>query len=78
MKLNKKNQSAFILIIVLSILAGSFTWFIIEIIFKNIGLPFSLSTGKMGFDIEIISFYINVNPGTILGMIAGYYIFKAV
>jgi len=78
MKITKKNHSSFILIVFLSTLAGSFAWFILEIIFKNLGIPFSLSTGKIGFDIEIISFYLNVNPGTILGMIGGYFVFKAI
>ncbi len=78
MKLSKKNHQAFIIIIFLSILAGSFTWFILEIFFKNIGIPFSFSTGKIGFDIEILSLYINVNPGTVLGMIGGYFVFKAI
>ena len=78
MKLTKKNHSSFILIVFLSTLAGSFAWFILEIIFKNMGVPFSLSTGKIGFDIKIVSFYLNVNPGTVLGMIGGYFLFKAV
>ncbi len=78
MKLNKKNHSSFILIVFLVTLAGSFAWFILEIIFKNLGIPFSLSTGKIGFDIEIISFYLNINPGTVLGMIGGYFVFKAI
>ena len=78
MKLTKKNRPSFIIIIFLATLAGSFTWFILEIIFKNMGIPFSFSTGKIGFDIEIISFYLNVNPGTVLGMVGGYFVFKAI
>ena len=78
MKLIKKNHSAFMLIVFLSTLAGSFAWFILEIFLKYLGIPFSLSTGKIGFDIEIISFYLNINPGTVLGIIGGYFLFKAI
>ena len=78
MKLTKKNIQPLILIIILCALGGSFTWFILEIILAKTGLPFSLSTGRIGFDIEIIAFYLNVNPGTVLGIAAGFFVFKAI
>ena len=78
MKLTKKNKNSLILIIALCTLGGSFAWFILEIIFAALGLPFSISTGKIGFDLEIISFYLNVNPRTILGIAAGFFVFKAI
>ncbi|MCK5200504.1 MAG: hypothetical protein KAR21_19245 [Spirochaetales bacterium] len=78
MKLTKKNMQPLILIIVLCTLGGSFAWFILEIIFAAAGLPFSLSTGRIGFDLEIIAFYLNINPGTVLGMAAGFFVFKAI
>ncbi len=78
MKLTKKNIQPLILIIALCTLTGSFSWFILEIIFAKAGLPFSLSTGKIGFDLEIIVFYLNVNPGTVLGIAAAFFVFKAI
>lgn len=78
MKLTKKNLNPLIYVVILSTLAGSFAWFILEIIFSALGLPFSLSTGRIGFDLEIIAFYLNVNPGTVLGIAAGFFIFKAI
>lgn len=78
MKLTKKNVNPLILVVLLSTLGGSFAWFILEIIFASLGLPFSLSTGKIGFDLIILAFYFNVNPGTVLGIGAGFLIFKAI
>ena len=78
MKLTKKNLNPLIYVVILSTLAGSFAWFILEIIFAALGLPFSLSTGRIGFDLEIIAFYLNVNPGTVLGIASGFFIFKAI
>lgn len=78
MKLTKKNMNSLILIIALCTLGGSFAWFILEIIFAALGLPFSLSTGRIGFDLGIIAFYLNVNPGTVLGTAAGFFMFKAI
>lgn len=78
MKLTKKNLQPLITVIALCTLGGSFAWFIIEIIFAKAGLPFSLSTGRIGFDLEIIAFYLNVNPGTVLGIAGGFFVFKAI
>lgn len=78
MKLTKKNLNPLILVVILCTLAGSFAWFILEIIFTYSGLSFSLSTGRIGFDLEIIAFYLNINPGTVLGMAAGFFVFKAI
>ena len=78
MKLTKKNLNPLVIVVILCTLGGSFAWFILEIILTSVGLPFSLSTGKIGFDLQIVSFYLNVNPGTVLGITAGFFVFKAI
>ena len=78
MKLSKKNLNPLLYVVILCTLAGSFAWFVLEIIFTSMGFPFSLSTGPIGFDIEIVSFYLNVNPGTVLGIASGFFVFKAI
>ena len=78
MKLTKKNLNPLLLVVFLCTLGGSFSWFILEIIFGSLGLAFSLSTGRIGFDLEIIAFYLNVNPGTVLGLAGGFFVFKAI
>jgi mannose/fructose/N-acetylgalactosamine-specific phosphotransferase system component IID len=78
MKLTKKNLNPLLTVVILCTLGGSLAWFILEIIFSALGIPFSLSTGKIGFDLEIIAVYLNVNPGTVIGMTAGFFVFKAI
>lgn len=78
MKLTKKTISPLLLVVILCTIAGSFAWFILEIIFASLGLSFSLSTGRIGFDLEILAFYLNVNPGTVLGIASGFFVFKAI
>ena len=78
MKLTKKNVNPLLLVVILCTLGGSFAWFIMEIIFESLGLQFSLSTGRIGFDLEIITLYININPGTVLGIAGGFFVFKAI
>lgn len=77
MKLNKKNSSSFVLILILSLMVCTLTWFLIEQIFTMAGLSFSLSVGPIGFDISVLAVYIRFNPGTVLGLPAGYFIFKS-
>ncbi|MCK5673881.1 MAG: hypothetical protein KAH95_10930 [Spirochaetales bacterium] len=78
MKLTKKNANPLIIVVILCTIGGSFAWFILEVIFASLGLPFSLSTGRIGFDLEIVAFYLNVNPGTVLGLAGGFFVFKAI
>jgi len=78
MKLTKKNSNPLLLVVILCTLGGSFAWFILEVIIESFGVPFSLSTGKIGFDLEIIALYINVIPGTVIGMVSGFFVFKAI
>jgi len=78
MKLTKKNLNPLLAVVLLCTLGGSFAWFILEIILGSLGLPFSLSTGRIGFDLEIIALYLNVNPGTVLGIAGGFFLFKAI
>jgi hypothetical protein len=78
MKLTKKNANPLLLVVILCAIGGSFAWFILEIIFESLGVPFSLSTGKIGFDLEIIALYVNINPGTVLGIAGGFFVFKAI
>lgn len=65
-------------VVLLCTIGGTLAWFILELIFGAAGIPFSFSTGKIGFDIEIISIYLNVNPGTVLGIGSGFFVFRII
>ncbi len=78
MKLTKKNLQPLVAVVGLCTLGGSLAWFIVEIILNTAGIPFSISTGRIGFDIEILALYLNVNPGTVLGMAGGFFVFRII
>jgi hypothetical protein len=60
------------LIFFLAILAGTLGWEVLVSILALGGLELQLSTGPVGFDVEVLSFYMEVNPGTFVGLFIGY------
>lgn len=77
MKLVKKNLSAFVMLIFLGLFIGTLAWEIVERIFAAAGLPFSLEAGPIGFDIGVLSVYLKINPGSLLGAVSGILLFRA-
>lgn len=75
MKLVKKHFGAFLMLIFLGMFIGTLAWDIIERIFAQAGLPFSLETGPIGFDIGVLSLYLKINPGSFLGAAGGIILF---
>ncbi|MFP4383211.1 MAG: hypothetical protein ACLFST_06305 [Spirochaetia bacterium] len=77
MKLTKKNSGPLTLLIILSMVVCTLAWYIIERISAAAGAPFSLSVGPIGFDIGVLAVHLRVNPGTIIGLPCGYFVFKS-
>lgn len=77
MKLTKKHVGAFLLLVLLGMFIGTLAWDIIERIFAQAGLPFSLETGPIGFDIGVLSVYLKINPGSFLGAAGGVLLFRS-
>ncbi len=75
MKLTKKNTRPLLIIVILTTVAGAFTWALLVKILLLEGIDISLTTGRIGFDIQVIAFYLSINPGTVLGIAAGFFIF---
>jgi hypothetical protein len=75
MKLTKKNTGLFTLLVFLGLLIGTFGWEILERILASAGAPLDLSVGPVGFDLDVISLFIKVNPGSLLGAAAGVVFF---
>lgn len=61
-----------LVVFILTILAGTLGWEVLVSILALGGLQLNLSTGPVGFDVKVISFYMEVNPGTFLGLYLGY------
>jgi hypothetical protein len=66
------------LIFILAILAGTLGWEVLVSLLALGGLELDLSTAPVGFDAKVISFYMEVNPGTFLGLFFGYRSARAV
>jgi len=75
MKLTKKNAGLFALLFTLGLVTGTFAWEILERILALAGAPLDLSVGPLGFDLDVISIYLKVNPGSLLGAVAGVFLF---
>lgn len=78
MTLSKKNIKHLIGFLFLGVCIGTISWFIIEAIVRLFYPAFSLSTGKIGFDLQVLSIYLNLNVGTLYGLLIGYIIFKKI
>lgn len=76
MKLTKKNTKSLVTVVVLTMIAGTFFWAILEKILLLSGINLSLSTGRVGFDIEVFAVYLEANPGTVLGILSGFLLFR--
>lgn len=66
------------LIFLLSIVAGTLAWELLAAFLALGGIDLGLTTGPVGFDAGVISFFIEVNPGTFLGLFLGYRFGRAV
>ncbi|MBE3129246.1 MAG: hypothetical protein IMZ54_00845 [Acidobacteria bacterium] len=76
MKLSGKTVSSFLVLGTLGALVGSLAWELAERIAANIGLHLDLSIGPIGFDLHVVALHFLVNPGTFLGLLGGFLIFR--
>lgn len=78
MKITNKNFGKFVGFIILFGVVGTLFWDLLEIIINSAGLKLSLTAGPVGFDIDVLSVYLKFNPGTLLGLGAGWFIFRKI
>lgn len=64
-------------ILVLACLVGTLGWDLLERMVELAGLSLSLQAGPVGFDIGVLLVYMRVNPGTLLGLPAGFLVFRS-
>ena len=76
MKITNKNLDRFIGFLLLFCVAGTLGWELIEVFLNLAGIGINLTAGPVGFDIDIMSFFISANPGTLLGLAAGWLLFR--
>ena len=78
MKISKKNLKPFILIIFLGLIIGTLAWEIVERIISQSGYDLSLNTEPVGFNIGVISLYVKINIGSLLGTAGGALLFRSI
>ncbi len=72
----KKKTKLYIYSIIAGCAAGTVIWELLCVIFRNFGFNLYLSAGPVGFDISVISFYVKINLGTVLGGAVTFFIVK--
>ncbi len=76
MKLKRSNRTVLIWLAFFGLLIGTLAWEIIERIIGAAGSEIDLSVGPIGFDLDVISMYVHINPGSLLGVAAAFILFK--
>ncbi len=76
MKYTKKNRPVLVKIIFLALLIGTFTWDLLERTLNLMNIPLHIALGPIGFDLHVVSCYLYINPGSLLGIIAAVILFR--
>ena len=78
MKLTKKNSKYLYLLVFLGFVIGGLAWEVLARILFRTGINIDFTAGPIGFDLDVISFYIKVNPGSFAGVIGSIFLFKGI
>ena len=76
MKLNGKNLPVLIRLLLICAVVATLAWELLERLLAMGGVALNLSLGPIGFDIQVISIFLQVNPGTILGVVPAVILFR--
>lgn len=77
-KLNSKNLPVLIRLLLLCMVVCTLAWELVQRLLALAGVALDLSLGPIGFDIQVISLYVQANPGTLLGIIPAIILFRRV
>ena len=75
MKLTKKSLGPLLFLVLIGAVIGSLTWALLENLLQLWDIALSLSVGPVGFDLEVISFSMRFNPGSLAGAAGGWILF---
>ena len=78
--MNRKNLSSFILLLILGMVIGSLGWELLERLFRQLGVSFSLTLKAplQILDLYVVSLSLRANPGTLLGALGGIVLFRLI
>jgi hypothetical protein len=77
-KYSKRNQPILLRLLTAGLLAGTLAWELLERAAEYFGLSISLRAGPVGFDVEVLTVELMVNPGTLLGLLTAYILFRRI
>jgi hypothetical protein len=77
MKLTKQNRGTALVVISLAAVVGSLGWDIVERLLRSGGNELNLTVGPIGFDLHMLAVSMQANPGTVMGLLGGWLLFKA-
>ncbi len=78
MKLSKRTSGHFLRLLILGIVLGTLFWELLEKIIALSGGALSLSVGPVGFDTGVLAVRLIINPGSFLGALGGYALFRRI
>ena len=76
MKATKNNRATLIFLLIIMGIIGTISWEILERILTYFDIFISLAVKGIGFDLSVISLYITPNPGTVIGVGTGFFLFR--
>lgn len=77
MKFIKKNRSALVHLLLLGAFSGTIAWALLERALTYMDIMIRMGVGPVGFDLQVISFYIYLNPGTLIGLAGAIWLFRS-
>lgn len=78
MKLIKKNLPSLTGLLITGMVFGTLLWELLTLLMERAGFDLNLTLGPVGFDVTAIAIWIQVNPGSVLGMIGGIILFRKI
>ena len=76
MKLTRSSKKTFYTLLALGAVIGTMAWELLARLLARTGQELFLSLGPVGFDVHVLALWIMVNPGTLLGLVLGYVLFR--
>jgi len=77
MKYGKKNRGVLIRLLLLGAFSGTIAWSLLERAVSYMGVQVQMGVGPVGFDLQVVSFFIFLNPGTLLGIAGSLWLFRS-
>ncbi len=77
MKLNKRTMSTLLVLLFLFITVGTLSWELLERILATTGLQIDWSVGPIGFDLRVLALTMQLNPGSLAGILVAFRTFRS-